>query len=199
MKLCTDCWNKKEESEFGKDKQKFDGLNQYCKECIRKRSSRQRKNNPTYAKEYATNYREKNRIILREKSRLTFVRDREKRLEQSKNSYYKHQEEIAKNRAVKRRTPEGRKKSRERATEWRKKTKRTIVHVTRWKKDNPEKSAIHSLVVWAIKTGVLVRKEECEQCGLKCKTQGHHEDYSKPLEVIWLCTICHGEKHRKYR
>ena len=26
----------------------------------------------------------------------------------------------------------------------------------------------------------------------------HHEDYSKPLEVMWLCKKHHGERHRKY-
>jgi hypothetical protein len=33
-------------------------------------------------------------------------------------------------------------------------------------------------------------------CGEK-KVEGHHEDYSKPLEVIWLCRKHHREKHRK--
>jgi len=34
------------------------------------------------------------------------------------------------------------------------------------------------------------------RCGKK-KTEGHHPDYSKPLDVIWLCTPCHVEEHRK--
>ena len=25
---------------------------------------------------------------------------------------------------------------------------------------------------------------------------GHHEDYSQPLEVVWLCAPCHGLRHR---
>jgi len=33
-----------------------------------------------------------------------------------------------------------------------------------------------------------------QECGLKCKTEGHHEDYSKEFEVIWLCRRCHAKK-----
>ncbi len=43
---------------------------------------------------------------------------------------------------------------------------------------------------YAVKTGKLIRKP-CEICGEK-KTQGHHEDYLKPLSVRWLCDLHHG-------
>lgn len=36
----------------------------------------------------------------------------------------------------------------------------------------------------------------CEACG-EGKVQMHHEDYSKPLEVIWLCEDCHYKAHGK--
>ena len=41
--------------------------------------------------------------------------------------------------------------------------------------------------------GLLLRKS-CEECGAE-KSQMHHEDYSKPLEVNWLCRGCHLERH----
>lgn len=47
----------------------------------------------------------------------------------------------------------------------------------------------------AIRSGKLV-KELC-WCG-SSKVQGHHEDYNKPLEVIWLCIKHHKELHMKY-
>jgi ribosomal protein S27AE len=38
-------------------------------------------------------------------------------------------------------------------------------------------------------------KQPCEKCGNE-NTEKHHEDYSKPLEVIWLCRQCHLDHHK---
>lgn len=46
----------------------------------------------------------------------------------------------------------------------------------------------------AIAAGRLTR-QPCEYCGA-VKTDAHHEDYSKPLEVRWLCRPCHASEHR---
>lgn len=46
----------------------------------------------------------------------------------------------------------------------------------------------------AIASGALVRGE-CECCG-STPTHGHHDDYTKPFAVRWLCTGCHGEWHK---
>ena len=48
----------------------------------------------------------------------------------------------------------------------------------------------------AIRDGRLIPKP-CERCGFALGVQAHHEDYSKPLEVVWLCTKCHGARHRE--
>jgi hypothetical protein len=51
----------------------------------------------------------------------------------------------------------------------------------------------------AVASGRIHRPSICEDCGWEGKIEGHHEDYNKPLEVIWLCKICHGKRHRKYK
>ena len=49
----------------------------------------------------------------------------------------------------------------------------------------------------AIRDGRLLR-QPCESCGEE-RAQGHHDDYSKPLEVRWLCVKCHASHHRAER
>lgn len=200
MKKCFTCNQEKDLNEFGTDRQKLDGLSRYCKVCIRVRSSKQRQDNPGYYKDYAALYRKKNGKVLKKKARITYYVDWHKRMQQSKRSYEKHKKEIALKRAKKRQSEEERQKNRIRAAEWRKWNKTSVGQsVSRWKKDNPQKAAAHTLVLWAVKTGVLKRMEKCQECGVETKTEAHHEDYLKPLQVIWTCKLCHSYKHRKYR
>ena len=55
-----------------------------------------------------------------------------------------------------------------------------------------------SVVSHAIANGSLVNPNECEDCGVTNRPiQAHHEDYNKPLEVTWLCKLCHVARHTK--
>lgn len=47
----------------------------------------------------------------------------------------------------------------------------------------------------AIRDGRVVRGT-CRDCGAP-EAHGHHHDYSKPLDVIWLCTEHHIAEHRR--
>ena len=64
-------------------------------------------------------------------------------------------------------------------------------------KKNPEKYHAHNALNNAIKSGRVLRPDTCP-CG-NPNPQGHHEDYSKPLMVMWLCLDCHKKLHRKDR
>lgn len=44
----------------------------------------------------------------------------------------------------------------------------------------------------AVRIGALERPKQCLECKLEKKVEGHHEDYSKPLSVVWLCRQCHS-------
>ena len=56
----------------------------------------------------------------------------------------------------------------------------------------PEKIAARKAVHRAIRSGKL-QKERCVFCG-SVHTQAHHADYTKPLEVVWVCGKCHRQQ-----
>lgn len=49
-------------------------------------------------------------------------------------------------------------------------------------------------VYLAVKSG-RIKRGPCSSCGSTDKVHGHHEDHSKPLEVVWLCMGCHLKEH----
>lgn len=65
----------------------------------------------------------------------------------------------------------------------------------KWVENNRVKSRAHDAVARAIKSGKL-KQYTCESCE-DPKSQAHHEDYSKPLEVVWLCSKCHTQRHKE--
>lgn len=47
-------------------------------------------------------------------------------------------------------------------------------------------------VYYALRTGKITKPDACSICGGKSDNiQGHHNDYSKPLDVTWCCQDCH--------
>jgi len=66
-------------------------------------------------------------------------------------------------------------------------------------KATPQKTA-HFAVSNARRAGILKHEGECAMCSEFVKNQNyqaHHDDYSKPFEVIMLCCRCHRERHRQ--
>jgi ribonuclease BN (tRNA processing enzyme) len=63
-----------------------------------------------------------------------------------------------------------------------------------YRKNNPEKSKAQHHVNYNKSIGKL-KELPCEICGCS-PTDAHHDDYSKPLEVMWLCRKHHAEYHK---
>lgn len=58
--------------------------------------------------------------------------------------------------------------------------------------DNPAHAAVRK----ALKTGELIKADKCEKCGTTARLHGHHwHGYENPLDIIWLCPLCHVEEH----
>ena len=60
----------------------------------------------------------------------------------------------------------------------------------------PEKREAYSIVLNAIRSNNLTR-QPCEKCGATNRISAHHDDYSMPLDVKWLCVPCHTEEHSR--
>jgi len=71
----------------------------------------------------------------------------------------------------------------------------TVVYHQKNKANNPAVFAAYAAVAYAIRSGRLT-KLPCYNCGSK-RSQAHHPDYSKPLDVVWLCRTCHLAAHGK--
>lgn len=53
----------------------------------------------------------------------------------------------------------------------------------------------HRLFWRAVDHGEIKRETACEQCSSERHVEAHHDDYSKPLVVRWLCASCHSKHH----
>ena len=67
-----------------------------------------------------------------------------------------------------------------------------------WNERNPEKKNAHDRLNDALRYGRITKSEFCTKCGTKGRVEGHHADYSKPLEVVWLCKSCHMKQHPRH-
>lgn len=60
----------------------------------------------------------------------------------------------------------------------------------------PMTYAAHVITGNAVRDGRLFQATSCSVCNSTEKIEGHHDDYTKPMEVRWLCNKCHREWHK---
>ena len=59
-----------------------------------------------------------------------------------------------------------------------------------------EKHLAHQKLYIRVKKGLIKKPGCCSKCGSGGKIYGHHEDYSEPYSVIWVCPKCHYKEHK---
>lgn len=130
-KQCKSCLAIKPTTMFYKHKGMVDGLLNNCKDCVKARVSKHRKENIDKIRAY----------------------DRDRGNRQSKD------------------------------------------YLRGYREKYPNKYKAHNLVNNRLRSGDLI-KGTCEVCGCS-EVHGHHDDYSKPLEVRWLCPEHHKQWHEE--
>ena len=70
--------------------------------------------------------------------------------------------------------------------------------VTRaWRAEDKRRQQAHTAVAKGLRHGTIL-KEPCCRCGNE-KSLAHHDDYDKPLDVMWLCQPCHKQRHKELK
>jgi ribosomal protein S27AE len=153
-----------------------------------------------YMREYRARKREEAGKPSREEwlaaRRLTAEQHKAKGRERTKRFAERHRTKLL----TKRRnlTDEQREKKRLGWKDWYAKNYDRVLAYNRARNSTPMKSA-RDKVYYAVKTGKLTKPAHCTKCGAAAsgrKLQAHHADYSKPLEVEWLCIPCHAVERR---
>lgn len=73
---------------------------------------------------------------------------------------------------------------------------RIIKDATERNARTPEKRHAHYVVNNAVRDGRLIKPSACSKCDRSgVRLEGHHDDYSRPLDVVWLCCRCHRRHH----
>ncbi len=168
MKECNKCKEWKMLTEFVKHKGYKDGIYSQCKSCTYALEKAWRQKNQDKKNAIRTIYRENNRERIR-------IQDQE--------NYKKNPEKFqdsAKVRMKKYLSGKG-------------KETRELNKIL-----NPEKHEARKIMTAAVRSKKIIKPKSCTMCNTEVnRIEGHHEDYLKPLEIIWLCCKCHRSLHRK--
>ena len=74
-------------------------------------------------------------------------------------------------------------------------------HKTRLaKRIDPVKLRARNAVRDAVRRGKIEKPNRCNRCHksfLRHQLMGHHHDYSRPIDVEWLCSSCHSLEHMR--
>jgi|SRR5579884_1196655 len=180
MKRCLRCNRDLVFDAFSRDVSRRGGLSAYCRECM-----------AAYRKAYAAAHPEQ----LRERRRI-YRETHVAHIQVKRAAHYRanRQAILDADREYRR---ANREKTRETKRMWRERNPgRTAVFNGRWVAANEERAALihraQARVAHALKLGLLKRPAACDECGASgVVIEAAHADYTRPLDVRWLCRPCH--------
>lgn len=71
-------------------------------------------------------------------------------------------------------------------------------YLKEYREKYPNKYKAHNKVNNALRGGKITKPDKCSCCDSDFAVVAHHDDYLKPLEVRWLCQICHLRWHSEH-
>lgn len=168
-KTCTQCGATKSLDEFQRDRRRKSGRASRCKVCGRAQARAWSLANSERHRARTKNWQKRNPERQAAYNKRWREENPERRAEHDKLYRERHRDSIgAKNK--------------------------------RWRKQRPVQDHAWRTVDTAIRRGKLSKPPNCEDCGSKVEDprnlHAHHDDYSRPLEVEWLCRGCHAGRHR---
>lgn len=213
IKQCKVCLEEKDQIQFYKDKSRSDGFARECKLCCNIRKKKFNKENKEHVNKIQRENSKKHVERKRKYQKKRYFDNRENILKENRKYYLENRERLRKRQNELQKIPEKRLKNNERQKKWskinrelRRKIYRKYLYANRdkankwqleWRKNHKIEARAHRMIRDHVRRGNIIRPNECEICKLECKPDGHHTDYSKPLEVMWLCKTCHAHQHGK--
>lgn len=64
------------------------------------------------------------------------------------------------------------------------------------RKSYDQKFLSRQIVQLALKGKMIFKPSKCTKCENAERIEAHHEDYSRPLDIIWVCYQCHRQIHK---
>lgn len=83
-----------------------------------------------------------------------------------------------------------------------KSNKRKVMHsriISEWRRNHPDRRAAQIALGNAVRRGDVVPWPVCAIPECNGKPEAHHPDYSRPLDVVWLCSAHHKQAHAQSR
>ena len=168
-KACSKCGVVQPLSAFSLRSDSPDGHRADCKECVRAQDRERYQSNPEPAKQRAKTWYLANPERAADSRRQWALANQDKRSEVMKRWVLEHPD-------------------------------RHEEHRKKWRSANQEKVLCYQQLQYAVQKGELLKSATCQKCGATdVRIEGHHQAYSKPLEVMWLCSPCHKDLHVQQR